>query len=61
MVATDPAKVTGALLHGYYATFQEGEAAPLDPTASVRARRSPGGGSFEAVAEQVEALRARVG
>lgn len=61
LVAAEPAEVTDAVLQGYHAAFRPGDAALLDPTASVRARKSPGGGSFASVAAQVEVLRARVG
>jgi argininosuccinate lyase len=37
--------------------FEPGDESVLDPESSVRARRSPGGGSFESVAEQIEMLR----
>jgi len=37
--------------------FQPGDESLADPTESVRARRSPGGGSFESVREQIAALR----
>ena len=40
--------------------FQPGDESLTDPTESVRARRSPGGGSFESVREQVLALRAEL-
>jgi argininosuccinate lyase len=38
-------------------SFEPGDEALVDPVESVRARRSPGGGSFESVAEQIELLR----
>ena len=37
--------------------FQPGDQSLTDPTESVRARRSPGGGSFESVRVQIAALR----
>lgn len=37
--------------------FEPGDESLVDPVASVRSRRSPGGGSFESVAEQIEMLR----
>ncbi len=37
--------------------FQPGDESLADPTESVRARRSPGGGSFESVRGQIAALR----
>ena len=40
--------------------FVEGDLALIDPHASVRRRRSAGGGSPESVREQVRALRARI-
>ena len=40
-----------------HGAFQPGDESLVDPIESVRARRSPGGGSFESVREQIEALR----
>lgn len=57
----DPATVTDAVLAAHHTAFQQGDAALLDPTESVRGRRSAGGGSFESVQDQITALRARVG
>ncbi len=37
--------------------FRPGDESLTDPAESVRARRSPGGGSFESVREQIAALR----
>jgi argininosuccinate lyase len=47
-------------LAGASALFRPGDEEIADPIASVRARRSPGGGSFESVAEQVEMLRGMI-
>jgi len=41
--------------------FAEGDAALLDPVASVAARRSPGGGSFSSAASQIVEIRRRYG
>ena len=43
-----------------HAAFEPGDERLTDPVESVRARRSPGGGSFESVREQVEALRSEL-
>ncbi len=40
--------------------FRPGDESLTDPVESVRARRSPGGGSFESVREQIAALREKL-
>ncbi len=44
-------------LAAVHEAFQPGDESLTDPAESVRARRSPGGGSFESVREQIAALR----
>lgn len=55
----DLAAVTSDDLTAAHPSFDVGDAALVDPVASVRARRSPGGGSFESVRVQIDVLRAR--
>jgi argininosuccinate lyase len=57
----DLADVTPADLADADERFEPGDVALVDPVGSVRRRVSPGGGSFESVAAQVEELRRRVG
>jgi len=57
----DPAALTDPDLQGVDPGFRDGDAALLDPAASVAARRSPGGGSFQSVVEQIEQIRQRLG
>jgi argininosuccinate lyase len=49
--------VTAAELTADSNVFHPGDEEIVDPAASVHARRSPGGGSFESVTEQIEMLR----
>jgi argininosuccinate lyase len=56
----DAVSVTDDDLAGIHEGFAAGDAAMLDPVASVEARRSPGGGSFESVAGQLEELDRRL-
>jgi argininosuccinate lyase len=44
-------------LTAVHEAFVPGDEMVTDPVESVRSRRSPGGGSFESVAEQIELLR----
>ena len=47
-------------LSGVHTAFEAGDERLADPVESVRARRSPGGGSFDSVRDQIEALRAKL-
>ncbi|MCB2224281.1 MAG: argininosuccinate lyase [Actinobacteria bacterium] len=57
----DPAGITDGDLQAVDERFADGDAAVLDPAASVAARRSPGGGSFASVEQQIEDLRRLLG
>ena len=49
--------VTSEELISAHDAFEPGDETLVDPIESVRSRRSPGGGSFDSVAEQIELLR----
>lgn len=55
------AGTTAEDLAAAHPSFQPGDEALVDPVESVRARRSPGGGSFASVREQIEMLRGTLG
>ncbi|HLU31967.1 MAG TPA: argininosuccinate lyase, partial [Acidimicrobiia bacterium] len=54
----DLAEVTLADLQAADPRFEESDLQLVDPITSARNRRSPGGGSPDSVAQQVEAIRA---
>jgi argininosuccinate lyase len=62
LVAEDrtPANVTDAELRSSHPSFAAGDLTLINPAASVARRRSPGGGSFESVASQLVAIRAKL-
>ena len=63
-VAADGRELAEATLDDLRAAdsrFEEGDLAVLDPVESVRRRRSVGGGSFESVTGQLEAIRSVLG
>lgn len=53
--------VTLAELSAVHDGFEPGDESVTDPGESVRARRSPGGGSFESVDQQIRLLREQLG
>lgn len=57
----DPSSIADADLQAVDEHFTDGDAGLLDAAASVAARRSPRGGSFESVREQILAIEARLG
>ena len=56
-----PTELTSADLAAAHPSLEADDLELLDPISSVARRRSPGGGSMESVALQLEALRARLG
>jgi argininosuccinate lyase len=56
----DLASVSAERLAAAHPLFRPEDLAVADPAGSVRARRSPGGGSFESVGRQLEALTGRL-
>lgn len=52
--------VTYTDLAAVHSAFERGDETVVDPVESVRARRSPGGGSFESVREQIDTLRQEI-
>jgi len=55
-----PGELPPAELAAFHEALRPDDARLLDPVESVRARRSPGGGSFSSVQHQLESLAARL-
>ena len=52
--------VTAEDLNAVHPAFEPADLSRIDPAVSVAARATRGGGSFESVATQLEALRSRL-